>query len=263
MGVPERAAERQGGTCPGAARRPRRVGCRRGPGRPGRDPRTAGGAQGAGAAADPLRADGGLVVHLLPRRRGGDGRRPRHDPDLGPAGPDVRRRPSLQLRRLRRSRPAAGLRPQRLRRDAAGAVGVGRQAARGELRDRRPRQRLQAQRSNRGGGDGRRAPTARRSASSRNCAISRSGTRGSTPSRCCSRSGRAPEVGEKSREGGGEGAREGQPAGPGPPHPHGRWRASDHQQTAAHRARRGDRGRRRLRLRGGDPQGPGRIHATP
>ena len=34
-----------------------------------------------------------------------------------------------QLRRLRRARRPAGLRPERLRRDAAGAVGVGRQAA--------------------------------------------------------------------------------------------------------------------------------------
>ena len=68
-----------------------------------------------------------------------------HDAGLGAAGAGLRRRPPLQLRRLRRARPPPRLRPQRLRRDAARALGVGRQAARGQLRDRRPRKRLQAQ----------------------------------------------------------------------------------------------------------------------
>ena len=47
----------------------------------------------------------------------------------------------VELRRLRVARSAPGLRPQRLRRDAARPVGVGRQAPRGERRDRRPRPR--------------------------------------------------------------------------------------------------------------------------
>ena len=50
---------------------------------------------------------------------------------------------------------------------------------------------------------------------------------------------------------------------PGPAHPQGRRRAPDHQQAAADRAHRGDRGRRRLRLRDGDPQGPGANTRTP
>ena len=136
---------------------------------------------GPGAGPDPLRADGGLAVHLLPRRRRGDGRRPRRHPDLRPAGAGLRRRPPLQLRRLRGARPPPRLRPQRLRRDAARALGVGRQAARRQLRDRRPRERLQAQAA--------RTRCWRRSARQyreamrelrRRCAISRSGTRAST-----------------------------------------------------------------------------------
>ena len=38
---------------------------------------------GARVGADPARADVGLAVHLLPRRRAADGRRPRHDADSG------------------------------------------------------------------------------------------------------------------------------------------------------------------------------------
>ena len=53
-----------------------------------------------------------------------------------------------------RARPPPRLRPQRLRRVAAGAVGVGRQAARRQLRDRRPRKRLQAQAAGGGGARG-------------------------------------------------------------------------------------------------------------
>ena len=78
-------------------------------------------------------------LHLLPRRRGDHGRRPRGDAELRALGPGVRRRPPLELRRLRGAGPRPGRRRQRLRRDPARAVGVGRQAAGGELRDRRPR----------------------------------------------------------------------------------------------------------------------------
>ena len=53
----------------------------------------------------------------------------------------VRRRPHLELRRIRGSRPQTPLQPERLRRDAARPVGVGRQADGGQRRDRRPRHR--------------------------------------------------------------------------------------------------------------------------
>ena len=103
--------------------------------------------QGARARAAALRAHAGVAVHVLPRGRCGDGRRPRRDADVRLLGPALRRRPPVQLRRLRRARPRAGPRRQRLRRDAARAVGVGRQAPGGEPRDRRPRPRLQRRRS--------------------------------------------------------------------------------------------------------------------
>ena len=53
----------------------------------------------------------------------------------------LRGRPPVELRRVRLPGAAADLRHQRLRRDAARSVGVGRQAAGGQLRDRRPRPR--------------------------------------------------------------------------------------------------------------------------
>ncbi len=97
-----------------------------GPGRPaaraGRDagPRTGGGTE---------RPDAGLAVHVLPRRRAADGARSGRQPRLRPACAAVRGRAPVQLRRLRVARAAAGLRRQRLRRDAARAVRVGRQAS--------------------------------------------------------------------------------------------------------------------------------------
>ena len=97
----------------------------------------------------------------------------------------LRRRASLQLRRLRGARPAARVQHQRLRRDASRPVRVGREATRRELRRRgsRPRLRRQAAR----GDQPRRRPrpTGRRSAGSPACATSTSGTRAST-SRSCS-----------------------------------------------------------------------------
>ena len=145
MDAPERAAAGKAARSEAPSLLPRRLGAARGPGRPGRDPRAPGGLAGPRAGADPLRADVGLALRLLPRRRRGDGRRPRRHPRLRAAGAGLRRRPPVQLRRLRGARPPPRLRPQRLRRDAARALGVGRQAARRQLRDRRPRQRLQAQ----------------------------------------------------------------------------------------------------------------------
>ena len=64
---------------------------------------------------------------------------------VGLPGTGVRRRPPLELRDLRDSRAEVRLRHERLRRDASGAVGVGRQAPRRELRRRRARGRPLAQ----------------------------------------------------------------------------------------------------------------------
>ncbi len=58
-------------------------------------------------------------------------------PRSGLHGPVLRRRPPVELRRVRLAGAPARVRPQRLRRDAARAVGVGRQAPRGEHADRR------------------------------------------------------------------------------------------------------------------------------
>ena len=80
---------------------------------------------GGRAGADPARPDAGLPVHLLPRRRAADGGRPGAHPRLGAAGPAVRRRPPGQLRRVRLAGAAAGVRHQRLRRDAARARSSG------------------------------------------------------------------------------------------------------------------------------------------
>ena len=63
-------------------------------------------------------------------------------PRTGLRGAALRRCASVELRRVRRARSAAGVQHQRLRRDAAGPVRVGREAARGQLRRGRPRSRL-------------------------------------------------------------------------------------------------------------------------
>ncbi len=100
-----------------------------GPARPGQPAGGAVGRPGAGAGPGPLRPDAGLAVHLLPRGGPADGQRPgRHAGHrAGRAG--LRRRPPVQLRHLRLARAPPGLRRQRLRRDPARPVGVGRQAA--------------------------------------------------------------------------------------------------------------------------------------
>ena len=67
------------------------------------------------------------------------------EPEHGPCRTALRRRAPVQLRGLRGPRPEADLRHQRLRRDASGAVRMGRQAAGRELRDRRPGSRLQGE----------------------------------------------------------------------------------------------------------------------
>ena len=59
-------------------------------------------------------------------------------PDGRPRRPALRRRAPVELRRVRLARADAGVRPQRLRRDASRPVRVRREADGGELHDRRP-----------------------------------------------------------------------------------------------------------------------------
>ena len=101
-------------------------------------------------------------------------------PADGPGGAALRRRAPVELRRVRRARPAADLQHQRLRRDAAGPVRVGRQAARRELRRRRPRPGLRREAAAVGQPDGDARPTGRRSGASPGCRTSTSGTPAST-----------------------------------------------------------------------------------
>ena len=89
----------------------------------------------------------------------------------------VRRCPPVELRRVRLAGAEPGLRHQRLRRDGAGPVGVGCEAAGGELRDRRTRERFLGEGAAGGRARHGRARTGRRWLRSRTCATSRSGTR--------------------------------------------------------------------------------------
>ena len=63
-------------------------------------------------------------------------------PVSGARRPALRRRAPVELRVLRFARAAPGLRPERLRRDVARSVGMGRQAACCQCRDRRPQPRI-------------------------------------------------------------------------------------------------------------------------
>ena len=147
----ERAARGKAARARGAALRARRAGS---PPAGRRDPVAVLAEQDAHArpraGADPPRADAGVAVHVLPRRGRADGGRPRGGAADGPARAALRRRAPLELRRVRGARPAADVRPQRLRRDAARPVRVGRQAARRELRGRRARSRVRRQAARRG-----------------------------------------------------------------------------------------------------------------
>ena len=113
-------------------------------------------------------------------RRGRDGQRPRRDASLGHQRAGLRRRPHLELRRVRRPRPPADLRAERLRRDAPRTLGVGRQAARRQRRDRRARRRARAG-AVAGSSAHASASTARGCARSPARATWTSGTSGSTP----------------------------------------------------------------------------------
>ena len=171
--------------------------------RPRRDPRAAGEGPAAVPAAGPPRAHAPERVRLLPRRSGRHGRRPRRRPAHRARGAAVRRRPPAQLRRLRLAGALAGLRRQRLRRDAARPVRVGRQAAHRQPRRRGPRERHRAARGSARSPSPARAPTAtfmRRFAEDGHAR--RSGTRSSastasspaSTTRCCAptRRGRPP-----------------------------------------------------------------------
>ena len=92
---------------------------------------------GPRAGAHPLRPDAGLPLHLLPGSGADHGVRPGHDPALRPERPGLWRRPPEQLRGLRLGGAEPGLRRQRLRRDAARTLGVGREAPGGESGHRR------------------------------------------------------------------------------------------------------------------------------
>ena len=83
----------------------------------------------ARAAPDPVRADGGVAVRVLPRRGGGHGDGPRVHADHRDPGAGVRRRARHQLREVRDARAQPRLRHQRLRRDGARARGSGTSSA--------------------------------------------------------------------------------------------------------------------------------------
>ena len=212
----------------GAAGAPERSG--QGARGPGQEPRP-------GAGPDPLRADARLGVHLLSRRGGDHGDGPREDPRVRAACPGMRRCPPVELRRLRRPRPPSGLGRQRLRRDPSGAVGVGPEAPRGELRDRRSRPRLHPE------GDPRRRPDhgpllprgdprVRDDAKPRRLVCA---PRRREPARRGGQ-GRRQKAGEGGAKERREGPQEEQHEGLRPPRPGGRRRAADHQRPAASRS---------------------------
>ena len=97
---------------------------------------------GSGAGAGPAWADAGVGVHLLSGCCAADGRGPGRHAGVGAVGAAVRGRAPVQLRCVRLPGAAAGLRCQRLRRDPARPVRVGRQADGRELRGGRPGQRV-------------------------------------------------------------------------------------------------------------------------
>ena len=109
--------------------------------RSGRGDREAGRDAGAGTDRDPSRSDAGVAVRVLPGRARDHGVRPGDDAEHRDRRTGVRRRPSPQLRAVRHTRASPGVRSQRLRRDAARAVGVGPEAARGQPRGRRAQHR--------------------------------------------------------------------------------------------------------------------------
>ena len=99
LSAAERDAKGKAAREAGPAISSRRLGAARRPARSGRAARGAGRVARARARPDPLRADARVPVHVLPRRRLPHGRRPRGRAPDRPAGPALRRRPPLELRR--------------------------------------------------------------------------------------------------------------------------------------------------------------------
>ena len=172
---------RQRGPQARAALLARRLGAAAGQAGPGRPARGAGGRPGRRARPHPLRAHARLSRHVLPRRRPADGLRPLRLAGDRLRRPAVRRRAPDELRPVPVARAPARLRHQRLRRDPAGAVGVGRQAAGGQLRDRRRATTASRPRRAARSCCTACAPTARACSRWRRSAPSTSGTRGSRP----------------------------------------------------------------------------------
>ena len=224
-----------------------------------------GGVAGAGAGAGPARADAGVPVHLLPGRGAADGGGPGQHARLGAAGAAVRGRAPVQFRRVRLAGTAAGLRRQRLRRDPARPVRVGRQAAgrqpgRGRTGQRVPRQGPPQDRP----GGGRRLPY--RDARIRGAALPGRVVR-APGHRAGHRRIQVPGQGEKvqaRRDDAGQGPHRRQHQGAGQADHHGRRAAADHQRPADDRPGRGGlrrcAGRRDLRA---DPHRAGQVPAHP
>ena len=196
---------------------------------------------GAGAGADPAWADAGVAVHVLPGGGAADGGRPGRHADVGAAGAAVRGRAPVELRGVRLAGAAAGLRRQRLRRDAARPVRVGRQAAGGEPGGGRAGQRVPGQGPPQDRRWRRSRATARRCASSRSSRCWTSGTRTWTSSRPSASSGRRSRRRrfKAGRDDAGQGAHPRQHAGAGQADHRGRRAAADHRRPADDRPDRG------------------------
>ena len=92
----------------------------------------------AATRADPLRPHDAVALHLLSRLGRDHGGRPGVNAGLRDSRTGLRRRPFVELRRLRHARAPHHLRHQRFRRDPAGALGVGSQAPGRQRGRRRP-----------------------------------------------------------------------------------------------------------------------------
>ena len=149
------AQARTGAAQAGSPLEPRRVDRPDRSTRPGQHARRAGRDARGRARGDPARADGRVAVRVLPRRGRRDGVGSRDDADDGHPGAGVRRRAPPELRHVRRTGPPAGVRRQRLRRDAPRVLRVGREAAGRECRRRRARPRVRGARRPQGGAHGR------------------------------------------------------------------------------------------------------------
>ena len=141
----------KGGPGQGAPGQPGRLRAGPRPTRPGQPAREPGQDAGTRARAHPLRAHARLAFHLLPWGGADHGVGPVDHAPVGADGPGVRRRAPVQLRHLRLARAQPGVRLQRLRRDVARPVGMGREAAGGQRRRRGARAGFLQDRARRGG----------------------------------------------------------------------------------------------------------------